>query len=77
MLEKIQEIFTRVTGQTDIVITPKTKLNRNLFNLSSFALIQLMCELEDEFDIEIPNSTIKKFKTDKDVINFIEKNTEN
>jgi acyl carrier protein len=37
-------------------------------------MIQLVCAIEDEFDIEIPNSAIKKFKTVKNVINFIEKN---
>lgn len=36
----------------------------------------MVCAIEDEFDIEIPNSAIKKFKTVKDVIKFIEKNTD-
>ena len=35
-----------------------------------------VCAVEDEFDIEIPNSQIKKFKTIKDLISFIEKETE-
>lgn len=74
MLERLQVIFNNVTGRTDI-ITPKTKLNNKDYGLSSFALIQLVCALEDEFDIEIPNSAIRSFKTVKDVMNFIEKNT--
>lgn len=72
MLERLQNIFNNITGREDIVITPKTKLNNKEYNFSSFALIQLICAIEDEFDIEIPNSAIRKFKTVKDVLSFIE-----
>ncbi len=75
MLERLQNIFNDLTGRTDIIITPKTKLNNKEFNFSSFAIIQLICAIEDEFDIEIPNSAIKKFKTVKDVLAFIEAET--
>lgn len=75
MLERLQNIFNELTGRTDIIITPKTKLNNKEFNFSSFAIIQLICAIEDEFDIEIPNSAIKKFKTVKDVLAFIEAET--
>ena len=74
MLERLQNIFNNITGREDIVITPKTKLNNKEYNFSSFALIQLVCAIEDEFDVEIPNSKIKKFKTVQDVIDFIEEN---
>lgn len=77
MLERLQNIFIELTGRTDIVITEKTKLNNKEYNFSSFALIQLICAVEDEFDIEIPNSAIRKFKTVKDIINFIEKSSNN
>ena len=76
MLERLQNILNEITGRDDIVITLKTKLNNEGFNFSSFALIQLICAIEDEFDIEIPNSQIKKFKTVKDVISFIESEIE-
>ncbi|MBQ1996733.1 MAG: hypothetical protein II237_11145 [Clostridia bacterium] len=72
MIEKLQNIFNDITGRTDIVINPKTKLSNKEYNFSSFALIQLICAIEDEFDIEIPNSAIRKFKTVKDVLSFIE-----
>lgn len=76
MLERLQLIFNRVTGRTDIIITEKTTLNNSDYNFSSFALIQLVCAIEDEFDVEIPNSEIKKFKTVKNVINYLEKHAE-
>lgn len=75
MLERLQKIFNNITGREDIVITPKTKINNKEYNFSSFALIQLICAIEDEFDVEIPNSKIKKFKTVGDVIEFLEKNS--
>lgn len=74
MIDRIEKIFTEVTGKKDISITPKTRLDSSL-GISSLGLIQLICAIEDEFDIEIPNSAIKKFKTVSDVINFIEKET--
>lgn len=72
MLEKLEKIFCEVTGMSDIELTEKTKINK-IANVSSLAMIQLICAIEDEFDIEIPNSAIKKFKTVKDLISFIEK----
>ena len=72
MLEKLENIFCEVTGMSDIELTEKTKINK-IANVSSLAMIQLICAIEDEFDIEIPTSAIKKFKTVKDLISFIEK----
>ena len=76
MIKRIEKLFTEVTGLTDIKFTEKTRLDKDL-NISSLAIIQLVCAIEDEFDIEIPNSAIKKFKTVKDVIMYLEKNTDN
>ena len=74
MIDRIEKVFSEVTGKKDISFTPKTRLDNSL-GISSLGLIQLICAIEDEFDIEIPNSAIKKFKTVGDVISFIEKNT--
>lgn len=76
MIDRIEKVFAEVTGQNDIKFTPKTKLD-NTLGISSLGLIQLICSIEDEFDIEIPNSAIKKFRTVGDVISFIEKNSDN
>ena len=74
MLERIQKVFVQVTGITDFAITPKTKLDNKEIGLSSFAIIQLYCEIEEEFDVEIPNAAIKKMRTIKDVMAYLEKN---
>lgn len=74
MLEILKEIYSDLTGDYDTEITPKTKIENDL-NLSSFGKVQLICNLEDRFDIEIPVSEIRKFKTVKDLIKYLEKNT--
>jgi acyl carrier protein len=73
MIERIKKVFEEVTGITDQEITLKTKIEK-LPGLSSLGVIQLICGLEDEFDIDIPNSVVKKFKTVGDVVKFLEKN---
>ena len=75
MLEKLEKIFREITGATDIELTEKTKIKK-ISAVSSLTMVQLICAIEDEFDIEIPNSQIKKFKTVKDVISFIESEIE-
>ena len=76
MLEILQEIYSELTGDYDKVITPKTRLDEGI-NLSSLGKVQLLCEVEDRFDVEIPATEIKSFKTVKVVIDYLEKNVHN
>ena len=76
MIKRIEELFGEVTGMVNLKFTEKTRIDK-IANVTSLTMIQLICAIEDEFDIEIPNSQIKKFKTVKDVVEFIEKNTDN
>lgn len=71
MLERLQEIFNDVVGRTDIILTMKTSIDERA-GFSSFTKIQLICAIEDEFDIEIPNTEMKKFKTVKNIVNYLE-----
>lgn len=71
MIEKIKEILYKNTGLIDIEITEETNLKNDL-GLNSLDFADLVCIVEDEFDIEIPNRAIKGFKTVGDVIRFIE-----
>ena len=71
MLTELQKIFNDVVGREDIELTLKTKLKD--LPLSSLGLVQLICAMEDEYDIEISNADMKKFKTVKDVVEYLEK----
>ena len=71
MIEKLQNIFVDVTGKNDIVLSGKTKID-DIAEDSSFIKIQLICAVEDAFDVEVPNSELKKLKTVQDLLNLIE-----
>lgn len=73
MIKRIEKVFSEVTGKDDLNFTEKTILDKN-FEFTSLSFIQLICGLEDEFDIDIPNSTVKKIKTVGDIVKFLEKN---
>lgn len=73
MIKRIEKVFSEVTGKADLNFTEKTKLDK-MFDFTSLSYIQLICALEDEFDIDIPNSAVKKIKTVGDVVKFLEKN---
>lgn len=73
MVKRIEKVFSEVTGREDLAFTEKTRLDKN-FDFTSLSYIQLICALEDEFDVDIPNSVVKKIKTVGDVIKFLEKN---
>lgn len=72
MLEQLSEIIKSYTGENDIVIDKNTVLLNDI-GLSSYDLVQLVCSVEDEFDIEIPDKEIHTLKTVGDVIEFIER----
>lgn len=73
MIKRIEKVFSEVTGRDDLNFTAKTRLDKN-FEFTSLSFIQLICGLEDEFDVDIPNSMVKKIKTVGDIVKFLEKN---
>ena len=40
--------------------------------MDSFAAVELLFALEDQYDIEIPDEDAKKFKTVNDIIDYLE-----
>lgn len=72
MLEQLAEIVYEHTGNRDVQITEDTVLLADL-GMNSFDLVNLVCVVEDEFDVEIPDRVIGTLKTVGDVIDFIEK----
>ncbi len=75
MINKLKDIICDYTGKQNIEITEASVIRSDL-GLSSYDLVQLVCRIEDEFDIEIPDKYINSFKTIGDVIKFIEENEE-
>lgn len=73
MLNTLQEMIRNASGDKEMIITENTVLLSET-GLNSYDLVNLACEIEDEFDIEIPDKQISKFKTVGDVIEFISNN---
>ena len=71
MLETLTKIIREHTGDESLIINEDMDLKADL-GLNSLELVNLVCVVEDEFDIEIPDRNIKDFRTVKDVIQFIE-----
>ena len=71
IFEKLQVVVNRVFGQDSIDLTKKTKFDE--LGINSFAMVQLICAIEDEFEIEIPNTAIKGIKNVPAVVKDIKK----
>ena len=74
MLERLAKLVYNQTGDDSIEITKESVLLADL-GMNSFDLVNLVCEVEDEFGVEIPDRIIGTFKTVGDVIDFIEEST--
>ena len=71
MIDRLKKILIEATGKTDISITGDTVLMKDL-GIDSYDLVELVCSVEDEFDVEIPDKVLKTLVTVGDVIGFIE-----
>ena len=71
VLERMQRIFENVTGNTELKVTENMSIDKDL-KVSSLTKIQLICAIEDEFEIEIPNKLLKKLKKVGDLYDFME-----
>lgn len=72
MFETIVALYRDLTGDYDTEIRPKTKIKDGL-HLSSLGKVQLICEIEDHFEIEIPAEDLKSFKTVQSIVDYVEK----
>lgn len=70
MLEELQEIIRKHVDNENIFITGEMVLLTDL-GLNSYELVEMVCKIEDAFDIEIPDRAISKFKTVQDVLDYI------
>jgi len=71
MINKLKDILISYTGNKDIQITENTVILRDL-GLNSLEMIELICAVEEEFDIEIADKKIRSIVTIGDLIKIIE-----
>ena len=72
MIKKLEKLVKNYTHNDDLVITEDTVFFMDL-GLDAFDLVQIICEIEDEFDVEIPDKVLKNFNTVGDVVKYLEK----
>jgi len=72
MLDRIKAIIGKYTDAADI--TPESALTSDL-GLSSFDLVSIVTDFEEEFDIEVPDRDIMTFVTIGDVMKYLEEHT--
>ena len=70
MLEKLQEIIRRYLDDEETVLRNEMVLQTDL-GLNSYELVQLICDVEDAFSVEITDRAIRKLKTVQNVIDYI------
>ncbi|MBQ6635942.1 MAG: acyl carrier protein [Lachnospiraceae bacterium] len=70
ILERIQKVYNRVTGRTDVILTPNTRLLKK-DEVSSLTMIELVACIEDEFDIVLRYSEIRSLKNVRGLMKII------
>ena len=75
MIERLTKIIREYKGNNDVVLTKDTSIIADL-GLNSLDLVNLVTDIEDEFDVEVPDRAIKLFRTVGDVVKFLEDETD-
>ena len=73
MFERIAEFLSENLKVERSQITPETHLQQDL-GISSFDIINLICGVEEEFGVTIPDRMIYSFMTVKDIVTYLEEN---
>lgn len=71
MYDKVKEILERLVENDATVITPESKLVKDL-GLSSLDLVNAVVEFEEAFDIEVSDADIQGFQTVGDIVEYLE-----
>ena len=71
MIEKLKEILSGYLDDDMPDLKPESVLAEDL-GLHSMELFELICTIEEQFQIEIPDRMLKKFVTVKDVVEYLE-----
>jgi len=70
--ESVKEIFHKTLKIEPDKIKPETNLKDDL-NLDSLDMIEVVYEVEDHFDVQIPEDSIKDIQTFQQVIDGLSK----
>ena len=72
MFEKVQAILAKQLRKDPAIITPETRIKRDL-GADSIDILQLLMRIEDQYGIVIPDQALATFDTVGDVAAYLEK----
>ena len=73
VLEKVKGIIVEQLGVAESAVTMEASFIDDL-GADSLDIVELVMDLEEEFDIEIQDSDAEKVVTDGDVVEYIKEN---
>lgn len=68
--EKVREIIAKQLDMEAAAITPESKLIEDL-HADSLDIVELVMDMESEFDVQIPDEQLPKIKTVGDIMQFL------
>lgn len=71
VLEKVKAILASQFDEDEDNITPETRLQEDL-NADSLDVVDLIMNIQDEFEIEIPDDDVENIKTVGALVEYIE-----
>lgn len=73
--KRLKEIIIKQLGTNNKPVTLESSFMDDL-DADSLDIVELVMELEDEFDMNIPDEDAQKMQTVGDAVNYIKKNTQ-
>jgi acyl carrier protein len=71
MQEKVKDIIVEQLGVDPERVKPESSFIDDL-GADSLDIVELVMAMEEEFDLEIPDTDAEKLKTVQDVLNYVE-----
>ncbi len=71
MFEKVKEILQEYVEEQGVSITKESELVAEL-GLGSLDLVNVVVAFEEEFDVEVPDRDIWKFRTVGNIVDWLE-----
>ncbi len=73
--ERLKEIIIKQFGEGKNTVTLESSFVNDL-GADSLDIVELVMELEDEFDVNIPDENAQKMQTVGDAVNYINEHTQ-
>ena len=70
MFERVETLIRENLSKKEVRITMDTDIIAE-FCINSLELAELVCAFEDEFNVRIPDSDIRKFRYVRDIVAYL------